>query len=97
MTMVHVAACEAIEGCSYRDHFTRVDTHRIFPAQFVRIERPMPLKADGCRRCSRFWMEAVQKREQRRHPSAFKGMGRSMRTNWAGKIRCVSTLVKWSR
>src|SRR5216684_635591 len=59
MTMVHVAACEAIEGCSYRDHFTRVDTHRILPAQFVRIERPMPLKADGCRRCSRFWLEAI--------------------------------------
>src|SRR5260370_40938727 len=59
MTMVHVAACEAIEGCRYRDHFTRVDTHCIFPAQFGRIERPMPLKVDGCRRCSRFWMEAV--------------------------------------
>src|SRR5713226_3286717 len=59
MTMVHVAACEAIEGCRYRDYFTRVDTHRIFPAQFVRIEPPMPLKADGCSRCSRFWMEAV--------------------------------------
>ena len=31
-----------------------------------------------------------------RHPSAFKRMGRSMRTNWAGKILCVSTLVRWS-
>src|SRR6266849_3759519 len=59
VTMVHVAACEAIEGGRYRDHFTGVDTQRVFPAQFVRIERPMPLKADGCRRCSRFWMEAV--------------------------------------
>src|SRR5713226_2092442 len=59
MTMIHVAACEAIEGCRYRDHFTRVDTQRIFPAQFVRIDRPMPLKADGFGRCSRFWMEAV--------------------------------------
>src|SRR5690349_1824403 len=59
MTMVHVAACEAIEGGRYRDHFTRVDTHRIFPAQFVLIERPMRLKADGGRRCPRFWMEAV--------------------------------------
>src|SRR6266851_4230951 len=59
MTMVHVAACEAIEGCRYRDHFTRIDTHRIFPAQFVRIERPMCLKADGCRRSPSFWMEAV--------------------------------------
>src|SRR6266487_2844331 len=35
MTMVHVAACEAIDGC-------------------------MPLKADGCRCCSRFWMEALR-------------------------------------
>src|SRR6266700_2940572 len=59
MTMVHVAACEAIKGCRYRDHFSRVDPHRIFPAQFVRIESPMPLKADGCCRCSCFWMEAV--------------------------------------
>ena len=57
--MVHVAACEAIEGGRNRDHFPRVDTHRVFPAQLVRIERPMLLKADGCRRCSRFWMEAV--------------------------------------
>src|SRR6266496_31307 len=59
MTMVHVAACEAIKGGRYRDHFSRVDTHRIFPAQFVRIERPMPLKADGYSRCPRCWMEAV--------------------------------------
>src|SRR5947209_8885917 len=59
MTMVHVAACEAIEGGGYRDHFTRVDTHRIFPAQFVRIERPMLLEADGSRRSSRFWMETI--------------------------------------
>src|SRR6266487_6757152 len=60
MTMVHVAACEAIEGGRYRDHFSRVDTHRIFPAQFVRIERPMPLKSDGYSRCPRFWLEALR-------------------------------------
>ena len=57
--MVHVAACEAIEGCRDRDHLTRVDTHSIFPAQFVRIERPMRLKADGCRRSPRCRIEAV--------------------------------------
>ena len=60
MTMVHVAACEAIEGGRDRDQSTWIDTHRIFPAQFVRIECPMSLKADGCCRCSRFWMEAVR-------------------------------------
>src|SRR5713226_7418638 len=47
--------------------------------------------------CIRSKMASIQKREQRQHPSAFKRMGHWMRTNWAGKIRCVSTLVKWSR
>jgi hypothetical protein len=33
-------------------------------AQFVRIERLMPLKANGCHRCSHFWFPEVGSRQK---------------------------------